>query len=1117
MWFGLSRLAAALHCAANDSSSSLISTHFGLSLYGSASQNSAPILSADRAHVHVVCQSHSLTIAQSFLQAYAAEEEQSFEDSASAVAFTAVRAVCFLFDSRAETAFVLNSGERLLALHGAASDDFLFVWNLTSSTPRELTFIREVALVSLTTASRRSGRLVVHSRALVPEHTLHSLRARALLDTLREHGSEDKLVVVVLVTEGYAHMFANFLCHLRSAPVRNILVVTDSALVALLAVSHGLGFLALPSASTSVTPSADFGSLAYQDLMLYRTLAVLDILALGFSPIIADVDAVWLDDPLHQVRLLSDFDVAVTDDGGEVCGCFVALRHTPSTLLFWRTVAHMHTQLLDQARSAGRLASFADSEQKILTSLIYDRAYNGSLRVHILSADLFPSGLRYFNERHLSAVLPVVVHNNFIIGKDLKINRFQRFGLWAHPTLSTSADDVCSARASELLTCYAARASGRIRAFKNTSIPALFLTSPAHNSLEPAARLIVQATTEAVPQPLAAGRVWVEQDPLRYAPFALHGVFDLPPLPPANTMRHVIASLDHSNIHTYATTSADGVFALDRDGKYHEEAIENVLKFRKSSSLKRVDGISDTYYDRATLADASNVSIVIKVLAFKRPESLRRLWLSLLAADYGGCDVPIEIVVDAARDSSEQPLVSQVIALASSLEWPFGAKTMRVHEVNQGIGGQWLSAWSPASARECAFVLEDDLVVSPLFFKWTRLAVLKYYDSLQEEAHAALVRSVELLVQGNTTSLDSYSRAYAGMPILYGICLQRQHLDPTRYPRKLRVENSDSLFLYSLIGTWGPLLLPSPWSAFILWWKHRRASGADPSIQGTIMNSFYRQNPSIWSPWMTRFAFETGLKCLYSNLPSGGSLVTSYRDAGENYGDTKGPSSALVVALDAASVAAMTSFPSMQLLAKWQYDFNLRRVSSMGFDRLCRHVSCDETGPTSEAFELNKLQTEGLAVLERDGMVGLSVAHWRLLEEMAEKHVKPVLPVFHTRVDPSLYFFPDNLHVLLNCTGNDFRISASISHSLGVTCAKEHGVAQLLVSTLEELQSAPSVLELLGHPDYLLLIGVCADSPTELTVDQECSDKQCASIVYSSVDDVCSLCSTDKGGVLFRL
>ena len=49
------------------------------------------------------------------------------------------------------------------------------------------------------------------------------------------------------------------------------------------------------------------------------------------------------------------------------------------------------------------------------------------------------------------------------------------------------------------------------------------------------------------------------------------------------------------------------------------------------------------------------------------------------------------------------------------------------------------------------------------------------------------------------------------------VCLQKQHLDPNHYPKRLEIRNGHRPFLYSLIGSWGPLLFPLPWQAFREW------------------------------------------------------------------------------------------------------------------------------------------------------------------------------------------------------------------------------------------------------------------------------------------------------------
>lgn len=52
---------------------------------------------------------------------------------------------------------------------------------------------------------------------------------------------------------------------------------------------------------------------------------------------------------------------------------------------------------------------------------------------------------------------------------------------------------------------------------------------------------------------------------------------------------------------------------------------------------------------------------------------------------------------------------------------------MQYRTGNVGLQAQWLEAWWPSSDHEFAFVVEDDLEVSPLFYKFLRGLIVKYY------------------------------------------------------------------------------------------------------------------------------------------------------------------------------------------------------------------------------------------------------------------------------------------------------------------------------------------------------------------------------------------------------
>jgi len=181
--------------------------------------------------------------------------------------------------------------------------------------------------------------------------------------------------------------------------------------------------------------------------------------------------------------------------------------------------------------------------------------------------------------------------------------------------------------------------------------------------------------------------------------------------------------------------------------------------------------------------------------------------------------------------------------------------------------------------------------------------------------------------------LSNYVASYAGSPLLYGICMQRQIVDGARYPRCFKVSNGNMPYLYSLVGSWGPTMFPLFWKAFLKFVKHVNRPGAVPvsplTRQRGMVNHFFwdterrrldkvsnrisvhnnanvneaadealRTLPlkSIWTPWMTLFSAETHSSCLYVNLPRNLSLVINHREKGQNYASGAGPDAELLLA-----------------------------------------------------------------------------------------------------------------------------------------------------------------------------------------------------------------------------
>ncbi|KAK8935399.1 hypothetical protein KSP39_PZI013216 [Platanthera zijinensis] len=298
-------------------------------------------------------------------------------------------------------------------------------------------------------------------------------------------------------------------------------------------------------------------------------------------------------------------------------------------------------------------------------------------------------------------------------------------------------------------------------------------------------------------------------------------------------------------------------------------------------------------------------SFTIKVLTFDRIESLRRCLRSLVTADYGGDRVNLHVFVDhfpsIDATNGSDVLVNgkldesrRILDLVDGLEWLHGEKFILYRTVNAGLQAQWLEVWWPASDDDFAFVVEDDLEVSPLFYKYLKALILKYYYDM-----------------------SNYS------PLIYGVSLQRPRFVAGKHGNKLQVDREERLFLYQIVGTWGQLLFPKPWKEFRLWYDAHKAKGLKPILHGMVTTGWYKKmGERIWTPWFIKFIHAKGYYNIYTNFLHERALAISHRDAGVNYGRTAGPDSNL---LDEKSLDF--NIWELQPLKnlKW-YDFCFREV-----------------------------------------------------------------------------------------------------------------------------------------------------------------------------------------------
>ena len=160
-------------------------------------------------------------------------------------------------------------------------------------------------------------------------------------------------------------------------------------------------------------PPADalhYNTKHYKNLVSRRAAHVLRALQKYPNVIYTDVDTVWLDDPRPYLR--GDFDLWAQLDAKEYyCTGFMAFRRSPKVL-----------QFLDL------WAEHLSKKPQLNQPLFNKELQSVRIRHAGLPRKEFPSGDLYFDRGQRQGV--VVVHNNFIVGKDKKVQRFKDVGLW---------------------------------------------------------------------------------------------------------------------------------------------------------------------------------------------------------------------------------------------------------------------------------------------------------------------------------------------------------------------------------------------------------------------------------------------------------------------------------------------------------------------------------------------------------------------------------------------------------------------------------------------------------------------------------------------------------------
>jgi hypothetical protein len=217
--------------------------------------------------------------------------------------------------------------------------------------------------------------------------------------------------VVVSVSEGFFQMFLNWWYYYKKHYLNLQVYVFAEDEFVFSKLKYALEIKVFKSSQKIERNFAEtYGSSGYKEMVSKRAGYILKSFESCNRVIYTDVDTIWKYNPLPH--LVGNYDLwASLDDISYVCTGFFAIIKTQKTVSFLKK---WNNELINQSQ---------------LNQPVFNRVLKSTnIKTAYLNRNEFPSGNIYFSKS--SPKNAVIIHNNFIIGLDKKVERFKHWGLW---------------------------------------------------------------------------------------------------------------------------------------------------------------------------------------------------------------------------------------------------------------------------------------------------------------------------------------------------------------------------------------------------------------------------------------------------------------------------------------------------------------------------------------------------------------------------------------------------------------------------------------------------------------------------------------------------------------
>ena len=267
--------------------------------------------------------------------------------------------------------------------------------------------------------------------------------------------SANNFVYLMFVNDGFVDFVRNWFCNVRQVN-KDILLhtvfVTTGAHVAL-TVADLNPDLHVFTLCSQWTNESSFGTYAYYRIVTERLKVQEHLLSKGINVFVIEADQIWLRDihPVVSRHFANNAEIVAGEENGfglknstgqsRICGGFFGVRSTPKTVVFFKDYLARYEAHLEHEKDD--LSAFED-DQAFLTRLALD----SGITLSVLSSCEYANGL-WFKAGAFRALCPdpFVLHNNYIIGADEKMQRLHEWDYWfSHGSTGCNRCRACSGK-----------------------------------------------------------------------------------------------------------------------------------------------------------------------------------------------------------------------------------------------------------------------------------------------------------------------------------------------------------------------------------------------------------------------------------------------------------------------------------------------------------------------------------------------------------------------------------------------------------------------------------------------------------------------------------------------